>query len=81
MVFEDDPDAAEPLFMALLLLYPFSVTLCVCVSAYYLQMEQFHMAQQIIEQVKKYVFIISSEVKIYHVQWTGTSTRDVKNLI
>lgn len=53
MVFEEDPDAAEPFFVALLALYPFWVPMCVCVSAYYLQREMFHMAQAIIEQVRK----------------------------
>ncbi|XP_050347202.1 uncharacterized protein LOC126771385 [Nymphalis io] len=53
MVFEEDPDAAEPFFVALIAYYPFYPTLWIAANAYYLHRELFDMAQQIMEQIKR----------------------------
>ncbi|XP_047530444.1 uncharacterized protein LOC125066420 [Vanessa atalanta] len=53
MVFDKDPDAAEPFFVALLAFYPFYPTLWIAANAYYLHRELFDMAQQIMEQIKR----------------------------
>ncbi|XP_045768546.1 uncharacterized protein LOC123869610 [Maniola jurtina] len=52
-VFEVDPDAAEPFFTALMAFYPFYTCLWVAANAYFLHRELFHMAHEIMEQVKK----------------------------
>ncbi|XP_063823035.1 uncharacterized protein LOC135072958 [Ostrinia nubilalis] len=53
ILFEDDPEAAEPFFVALLALYPFWLTGWVIVNAYYLKRELFHMADQVMEYQRK----------------------------
>lgn len=53
MVFDEDPDAAEPFFVALLSLYPFWVPMWVAVNAYYLHRQMFDLAQEIMECVVK----------------------------
>lgn len=49
MVYEVDPDGAEPFFMAILGLYPSWATAWVIASVYFVQRDMFHMADMIIE--------------------------------
>lgn len=53
MVFEESPELAESFFVALLALFPFWSTAWVATSAYYIERELFHVADQIIKCVKK----------------------------
>ncbi|CAK1540619.1 unnamed protein product [Leptosia nina] len=53
MIFDSDPDAAEPFFVSLLSLYPFWTVLWVAASAYYWHRELFHMSTEIMCYVKK----------------------------
>nr|XP_032514887.1 uncharacterized protein LOC116768310 isoform X1 [Danaus plexippus plexippus] len=53
MIFEEDPNAAEPFFLALLAFYPFWTAIWAAASAYFLHKEMFHMSDQIMEQMRK----------------------------
>ncbi|KOB71510.1 Tetratricopeptide repeat family, partial [Operophtera brumata] len=49
----EDPGLAERFFVALLALYPFWVTAWVATSAYYIERELYHVAEQVIKCVKE----------------------------
>lgn len=53
MVFEEDPEAAEPFFEAILILFPLWATGWLIVSIYYYQREYFYMADKIYELFQK----------------------------
>ncbi|KAL0881016.1 hypothetical protein ABMA27_002158 [Loxostege sticticalis] len=53
ILYEDDPEAAEPFFVALLALHPFWLTGWVIANAYYIKRELFHMADQVMEYLRK----------------------------
>ncbi|XP_039751359.1 uncharacterized protein LOC120627423 [Pararge aegeria] len=52
-IFDIEPDDAEPFFTALMAFHPFYLSLWVAANAYYLHMELFHMATEIMAQIKK----------------------------
>ncbi|XP_047514055.1 uncharacterized protein LOC125055630 isoform X1 [Pieris napi] len=53
MIFNEDPDDAEPFFVSMLCLHPFYKVLWVAASAYYWHRELFHISTEIINYVRR----------------------------
>ncbi|XP_045528878.1 uncharacterized protein LOC123717105 isoform X3 [Pieris brassicae] len=53
MIFNEDPDDAEPFFVSLLCLHPFFKVLWVVASAYYWHRELFHISTEIMNYVRR----------------------------
>lgn len=51
MELDDDPEAAEPFFEAILAMYPFYISLWYAACCFYIKREMFSVADKIIELI------------------------------
>lgn len=61
-MFDDDADAAEPFFLALVSMFPFWRMSWIICYAYFVKVELFDMADQVMESLALCVFLLSFRI-------------------